>query len=150
MAQDTFVDFGLHLNRRAWAVLHLLDREPDFAPYDDLNHKYEIESETYAFYNGRERGFTIRVGHPDSGIRYNRYCYVVFSENRSSDDIVIIRWVGERLPNPPRSDDFPAEAWRDRKYAKSVEEAVKLIVGAFGDFLRSEVDEAKAREVMES
>jgi hypothetical protein len=145
MAQTGFIDFRLNLNARAWAVLHMLDCEPDFAPYDEETGEYKIETETGAFYNGRERGFSIRVSldHPTV-----EFLYVVFAENRSSDDIVVYCWKGSYMVNPPCS--IPEEYYKSRQFLPSVESAVRYIRSLMRDHLARVHQEAQVEEVLES
>lgn len=146
---DGFIDFQLRLNRQAWAVLHALDGEPSFAPWDEARHAYKIDCETAAFYNGRERGFSLKVAHGDRFPR-GEFLYVCFAENRSSDDIVVYTWRGPHHVNPPGPADLPADAWERARWCKSVEEAVSHIRGLIALFLKEEDAVASVESVLSS
>ena len=84
---NTLVDFTFGIKREALSVLHLLDREPDFADYD--NGFYQIECETKPWYNGRERGFVLSSRHP----RGCRVLHIAVFEHRNSDALCALKWI---------------------------------------------------------
>lgn len=105
---------GLSINPQAWAVLQGL------AYYDDEDSTVD----TYAWYNGRERGILlVKVTGPSERL------YVAFAECRSSDQIVIHHWEGESRINPPVVDNVPEDAWTNAKYIPPlrIDKAVKYI-----------------------
>ncbi len=144
---DGFIDFRLGLSGPAWAILHALEKEPTFAPYDDEN-GYEVDCETAAFYNGRECGFSLRFNHPN---RVGSYLYVCFARHKSSDSIIIYHWKGPRCSiNPPAVGDFPSSAWDDAIRANSVEEAVRRIWDMAQDFLDTQDKLSTVETVLET
>jgi hypothetical protein len=117
MNENSIGDPTLGLNSQALAVLHALVGEEDehFGPYTD----------TYAWYNGRERGFVLVY---DSG--GGAFC-VACAESRGSDNIVVYNWEQEfRGTNPPTAADVPEEAWGRGKNFKplQVDKVVKYIL----------------------
>jgi len=66
---------------------------------------------TAAWYNGRERGFSITV----SMLR-NENLIVTFGECRNSDGIFVDHWQGKPDINPPTVQDFSDEIYARRKY----------------------------------
>lgn len=116
-------DTRLSLDSQALAVLHLLaDREADFAfvfEYD--SGKYTYFSETFAWYNGRENGFSLRI-------RKNRdaalsvvapHLHIVCANCRNSDEIVVYSWTALLGVNPPVPGDLPEGAWKNQKIFNS-------------------------------
>ena len=105
---NNFGDTGLSLKSQALAVMHhLAAMEPDFAPYEDGYYQCRISS--FAFYNGRERGCGVEIRTPRANSLDS--LFIVWSEHRSSDCIVIYHWVGMSQINPPTVDDIPEESW---------------------------------------
>jgi len=146
MAQRSFVDFRLGLSGQAWAVLHLLDGEPSFAPFNLTTHEYELEIKTSAFYNGRERGFVLDVQH--SFLDNRDHLYVVCANQRSSDSLVIYKWTGPLRMNPPTVADLTEQVYN--VFLNSPEEAAKRIREIIGDYLDRESKEKTVASVMES
>lgn len=145
---DGFIDFQLRLSGPAWQVLHALEGEPSFAPWDEKKGEYKIECETAAFYNGRERGFCLKVNHE---ARFAKsFLYVCFANNRNSDDVVVYTWQGGNLMNPPGPGDMTDDVWKKSKYFKSVDDAAEHIRGLMGAFLAQEERTSVVEEVMPS
>lgn len=127
------IDLSLQLNRVSWQVLHGLSGEPDFAPYADK--QYLIDTETYTFYNCRERGFTLQISYP----RVGDYLFVSFAEQRNSDSVVVYTWTRANMyVNPPTPDDLnEADARASGCTFRTVSEAVKYIQTAAGRYLET-------------
>lgn len=90
---NRIADTSLQLNSQALAVLQILaNREPTFADY--ANGRYDIEIGTYAWYNGRERGFSLVVTRLGKS-RTPLVCTVF--EHRKSDDLCVLSWEPDRL-----------------------------------------------------
>ena len=84
---NSIIDFNFGVKNQARAVMHMLDREPDFADYDDGF--YRVRIETRPWYNGRECGFVVSMGqHGYSG----PYINIAVFEHRNSDNICALRW----------------------------------------------------------
>lgn len=132
-------DDSLGMSDQARAVLALLSgREPDFAEYDKAEGHYLYESSTAAWYNGRERGFSLVVHRTLS----DRTALVLtVTEHRVSDEITINHWVVDeaRFVNPPTVADFPAEELihQHRVPYGRVDKAVAFICERVGSFLTS-------------
>jgi len=141
------VDTNLSLNPSANAVLHMLATDPQFCENDDLlwdgsKERYCFESTTYAFYNGRERGFSLLVRHRDDPL--GRAFALSVAEYRSSDQIVIYRNTrSERgLYDPVSVDEID---WDSRRFCESVEEAVALISSFVERYLVERTEEHKQK-----
>lgn len=99
------VDADLNICPKAWAILHLLQ---DYE-MDDVKGAHITSA---ALYNGRERGIVISAGNYFS----KREClHIFFTENRNSDDIVVLTWLGGKGINPPTINDIPESAWDKKK-----------------------------------
>jgi hypothetical protein len=106
--------FGL--NSQALAILHMLaGREPDFATY--TNGRYNIDVQTFPWYNGRERGVCLVVRHSLGSLRA---LHVAFGEERMSDAIFVDTWEDDLPNNSPTLEGANQEvydkAYRDRKH----------------------------------
>ena len=146
MSNSNFIDFRLGLNSVAWAVLHNLDGEPTFAPYDHETHRYEIDCSTSAFYNGRERGFCLIVR---KNWTDRKALYIMFSEYRSSDHIIVYSWVGNAELNPPQVPPNE-EVYRKGKgfgNKSKIQDASDYIIRLMRDFLSSEEDETLSKNI---
>ena len=108
--ENIIADPHVGIGRQARAVLALLDRAPDFAEYKDGFYQVEIQSR--AWYNGRERGVSLCV---------SRMCcegclVITFGEHRNSDSIFVDSWLMKQPPfNSPTTEDFSDEAYKARK-----------------------------------
>lgn len=85
---NTIADFTFGVNNQAIAVLHMLDREPDFADYNDGF--YQVTIRTRPWYNGRESGFVLSM-HKD----YKTTLHIAVFEHRNSDNICALEWTTE-------------------------------------------------------
>ena len=78
------------INPQAMAVGQFLaGMIPDFADYDDVLHRYQVEFETKPWYNGRERGIviTMRPNWP-----MGPCLHIAFFEHRNTDSICTLKW----------------------------------------------------------
>jgi hypothetical protein len=83
------------------------------APWLDDEPRYDIEIDTFPFYNGRERAVGLRVRR--DGI-HGKGLILVFGEDRRSDALFFDRWVQGRVGlNPPTVADFSDEVYRARR-----------------------------------
>lgn len=133
MNEQSLVDLSLNLNGQAWAVLHLLNGygvqlgDSESLLYDAEKEQYLFNSTTYAFYNGRERGFALVVEHPSQSA-VGGSLVIAFAENRSSDDIVVYSWESRwGLYDPPTVKDMPEDARQKAEFHKTVNDAVWAI-----------------------
>lgn len=111
---NTIADPTLGVCAQARAILAMLDRNPDFAEYE--NGRYQIDIETRAWYNGREKGVSLTV----SRLGYKGCLVITFGEHRSSDSIFVDCWEMKAQPfNSPTVSDFPDEAYKQRKFFTS-------------------------------
>jgi hypothetical protein len=113
------IDVTLGLNGQALAVLHLLARTcegiiPDW-----------FLAGTRAFYNGRERGFSILItpiGAPaKKGKGRSKRCptlVVACVEHKTSDSIVVYHWLSNtaNILDPPMQDQVPTKTWDEAKF----------------------------------
>jgi hypothetical protein len=90
---QTCADLSFRLNAQALAVGQMLAiRPPDFAEWHD--HEYEVEIQTWPWFNGRERGIAIvlsRTQHDEEAAVF------VVVENRTSDNIAVEEWWQSRV-----------------------------------------------------
>lgn len=90
---NTIADFTFGINHQALAVLHMLNREPDFADYRDGF--YKVQFHTRPWYNGRERGVVISMSKRYGG-KDDPVLHIAFFEHRNSDEICALKWQTER------------------------------------------------------
>jgi len=141
-----YIDFQLHLNSVSWSVLHTLENEPSFAPWDEEKQEYLIECQTAAFYNGRERGFSLQVNHP---ARFaTNFLFVVFAEQRNSDQVVVYTWTGRGSTNPPTHREVPEASWENQRCFDAVDKAADYIRELMKEFLAEEHKITVVKEVL--
>lgn len=129
-------NMDLGISKQAFAVLALLsDRSlSEVTPNRDPD-PTGFNSETYAWYNGRERGVCLvfRVGGDPNCL------LVTFGEHRNSDGIFVDVWEHDSyFLNPPTVDDFGDEAYVNRKvfgYGR-VDQVVPYITTKVKDFFQ--------------
>jgi hypothetical protein len=115
MPNITDATLGVHSQARA--ILALLDREPDFAKYE--NGFYDVNIATSAWYNGRERGYALVL----SKIGRSECLVITFGESRGSDSIFVDSWTMVPPLNPPTVANFPEGAYNTRKHFEANETA---------------------------
>lgn len=134
---DRIANRKLELNHQAMAVLEYLSgMSPDFAPYKDGHYLYN--SSTYAWYNGRERGFSLVVNKDISSVSCKVFVVV---ESRISDSIVVYTWDSEHgYLNGPTVKDFPEESYTRAIHFKwgDVGEVVNFIYSALTFWFKEE------------
>lgn len=114
---QTLADPTFGLSGQALAVLGFLARmEPSEVLWDEAKKRYDVTTDTFPFYNCRERGVGLRVRRAD-GAGANVSLIVVFGEDRKSDSMFLDHWVvtGHML-NPPTIKDMPEEAYDRRQF----------------------------------
>ena len=84
---NKLIDTNFGINRQAAAVLMLLDREPDFADYD--NGFYKVYTQTRPWYNGRENGFVLSMSKSPGS---KEVIHIAVFEHRNSDSICALKW----------------------------------------------------------
>jgi len=130
------IDTNLGLKPQARAVLHMLD---EGLQVDEPS----VFVMTWAWYNGRERGFALTVGGPNL-----KALVVVCNEARSGDDIVVDRWTrdSEAWMDPPTAEEFTDGAYAARKSFRVGN------VGAAADYIKRLVAwyEKQAKKIHES
>lgn len=132
----TLADTTLGLGAQARAVLALLAAtEPhNVAPWNDERREYDVEINTRAWYNGRERGVLLEV-RPNFASTLG--LIITFGEHRNSDDIFVDAWiVNEVFLNPPTVADFPEEAYKRRQCFREgrvgeVVDFIRLVIKTF-------------------
>ncbi len=106
---NTIADFNLGLNDQAVALLAILSKmEPLFAPHDGT-YEYKYEYKTYAWYNGRENGVSLRINHPET----RKFLYICFAEHRSTDSLVIYHWTSDNRLQPPLASDLSNDVYKN-------------------------------------
>ncbi len=86
------VDTSLGLSEQSTAVLHLLGGfEPPDKVWDDDGKFYAYNCLTYAWYNGRERGFVLVIRDDNQEKKLLLWCY----ERRNSDAIMVAEVLNE-------------------------------------------------------
>ena len=84
---NQLIDFTFGINNQALAVMHMLDRAPDFADYKDGF--YQTYIKTVPWYNGRESGFVVSMKEH----YYDGKClHIAVFEHRNSDGLCALRW----------------------------------------------------------
>ena len=127
---------ALGLQPQAVALLALLSgREWCFEVPDESD---LVDVNSYAWYNGREKCVLLVI--KDWSIKNPQYqLFIVFGENRSSDNLFIDCWCGEHNSiNPPRHESMPEEAYNRRRsfgYAE-FDAAESYILELIKDFVR--------------
>ena len=124
---NQIVDFTFGIRNQAMAVLHMLDRAPDFAEYK--NGFYDVMIQTKPWYNGREGGAVISMRRP-----FDSKCiHISFFEHRNSDNICALKWVtGSFYFNHPLEDKnifevaYGGGSKYDTAYSVSYGEAGKM------------------------
>lgn len=91
---EPFIDLHLGVPAKAWALLHLLSAAcPDF--FDKAEDEECFFTDTFAWYNGRHRGFSIVL----TGKEPSGPCLIVaFGEHPQSDMIMIDVWEQRQIP----------------------------------------------------
>jgi len=100
------IDFGFGIKPEALALAHLVNVYLNGGP--ELPKSWDFNA--YAWYNGRERGVLLALVKD-----FDHVLYIVFGENRSSDDLFVDSWTGKITLNPPTVADWPEEAYRGRR-----------------------------------
>lgn len=112
--ENKIADATMQLQSGPMAVLTMLaNLEPNFAPWHEQHGHYAFRSETFAFYNCRERGFSLSVHlnhYPEMKDR-NPINFVVV-EHRNSDDVRVYQWEGVAPMNGVTVADVPELAWQ--------------------------------------
>jgi hypothetical protein len=112
-----FADATMGLSAQALAVLTMLAAEDS----DDS----DLEIDTRAWYNEREKGFSLTVR---SHCADAKALILVCVEDRNSDRIVVDSWVVEHsIPNPPTPADYPAEFDHKSTAYGRIDEATGII-----------------------
>jgi hypothetical protein len=134
---QTIADTHLNLNNQALAVLAVLGQsEPDFADWDAGAHEYVIETTTAAWYNGRERGFSLVVRRT---IESPVTLVIIVAQHRNSGDIIVWSWrTKKRFLNPPTVGNLPKNhVDKDFPYGR-IDKAVDYIRKLMADFLAAQ------------
>ncbi len=112
----------------------VVDGEPSGAPSTELGDDIEVDS--FAWYNGRERGVLLRIAaraHPEED-----KLYVTFGEHRSCDDLFVDCWIaGGVLIDPLGPNDMPEEAHGRRRLFPygALRDAEDYITDLINDFM---------------
>jgi len=118
------------LNKQAVSFLKFLRKNPvEISKTNSIGFlEHHLGSmKTAAWYNGRERGFSILFRSLEKG----ETLVITVAEHRTGEDLVIDHWKTKKIfLNPPTINDFPEEAYSNRIYIgfKMFEEARKVIV----------------------
>jgi hypothetical protein len=125
----TIADSNLGLSAQARAVLAMLSQSScdELGEYDPEVRDYKIETRTYAWYNGREKGVCLEIRPLLSS---KQALLITFGEHRNSDSIFVDSWeVEEFFLNPPTVADFTDEAYAARTFVPygNVAKAVEVI-----------------------
>lgn len=153
MGYENHIDLSLDLNLRAVALLNLLKLNHDHIFYDTM-------VTTRAWYNGRERGFSLEVRpkkfastapvvDPSNRFRDHHSLYIVCAEHRNIDHAAIDHWLDRSTMNGPhvgdeRTQQLREEAYRRRTTHPTVEGAATAICHIVTAYLR-EYAEPKPR-----
>ena len=81
------INLALGISPQAWAVLHAL--VPKLADHEGGNPM------TYAWYDGRETGFSLEFTFSSESL------FIVVAEHCRSDDIIVYHWRGPTCVLPP-------------------------------------------------
>jgi hypothetical protein len=103
---NSIADLTLGVGKQARAILALLEVEPDFAEYSEGF--YQIDIDTRAWYNGRERGVSLVVRR----MGFKGCLVITFGEHRNTDGIFVDSWEMPHAPmNGPTVADFSDEVY---------------------------------------
>lgn len=107
------IDGNLSIQPQAMALLALLSgREWSFDVPDEVE---LTDISSFAWYNGREKAVCLHV--KDWTSKTDQNLFVVFGENRRSDQIFVDCWVADSISlNPPTHADLPEEAYNRRRF----------------------------------
>lgn len=138
-------DPSLGLSGQARAVLAMLSATEchGVSSYDDERRDYDVEINTFAWYNGRERGVCLEVR---AFLTDQKALLITFGEHRNSDSIFVDSWeVHHRFLNPPTVSDFPDEAYEARTFVPygDLAGAVKVIRAKIADYMAERAKDAK-------
>ena len=126
---------SLELSHKAWAVLHLLaETSPDFSAWDDRLGEYQVTLKSYAWYNGRERGFVLAMRR---SLVAQATLYVAFAECRNSDQLIVEVWEGTLETNPPTVESrgkVGEDAYDNRKTFNTVDATRDYIMDQLAAF----------------
>lgn len=122
------IDLMLDLNPQAYAVLAALaGQEPEYfgLEFDDEHRTWKQRVQTFAWYNGRERGFRL-VFRKKFDPGYLTFCV---AENRNSDQIVVYMQEAEGFYTNPHEYPHDAAFWKSARYFPelAVDQAVSHI-----------------------
>lgn len=132
MTSSKLIDPTLGINSQAKKIAKLLSKQKleDIPGYPEGQY---ITAQTAAWYNGRERGISLKLSHYGVNAGIERpYLIITFGEHRVSDGIFIDHWTTTTPDiNPPVVADFPDEAYERRWMVGygEYEKAVVLIIG---------------------
>lgn len=128
------IDFTLNLNTQAWAVLHALGAlTPGFAETergDDGREDFDVYFTTRAWYNGRERGFVLKMDEP----RGSRSFCVAWAESRGSEDIVVYNWIQDSCQSEWSVDWKSAKNFPKLRVDRVVKYIYKTLEKVYPDF----------------
>jgi hypothetical protein len=106
----SLVDTTMNLNAQALAALYFLNLID--VPRDPETNERKYGTRTFAFYNGRERGFTLEV---EKGVYSRQRLYLTLFEARAGDSMVIIGATSDKWLDPPTVKDY-GNAWETAAY----------------------------------
>jgi hypothetical protein len=130
-------DLTFGIQPQSLAIAHLLlGKVPDFADWDEDASRFDVEINTYPWYNHRERVICVqlyRSAAPD------RHLFVVFGEDRRSDQLFVESWQStgkgsscwtHRVPTP---DNTRAEVYEEAQCNRRMFDANE--VGQVADYV---------------
>lgn len=141
------IDLTLYLNSQALAVLHLLygmlvasDPKDGMVPANEAA-LHETETQTWAWYNGRERGIALTAArHLCSDERL----VLVWGEDRGSDELFVDAWIDNAMVwDQPTVDDQTDGIVRASFRCREAGKAARYIESRLTAFAREQ--ERKAR-----
>jgi hypothetical protein len=124
-------DLTFNIHPTALIVARLISIE---VPAENRDH---FRFHTFPFYNGREKGICLIVS---SKFTDTNGTFIVFGENRNSDNIFIDVWKSHLPYNCPTTEkDFTDEAYENRKFfdRDKVHDAARFIESTIKEVIQS-------------
>lgn len=113
-------DLTFGLQPQALAIAHLLaGMVPDFADWDEESDRFDVEINTFPWYNGEEKCVCLLVWQ-----RSRDHClHIVFGEDRKTDALFVEHWEDERPPNCPTLESANKDAYEGASCNRELFEA---------------------------
>lgn len=117
MSAQSIGDPTFGLRSQALAILALLSQtEAEFAEWDEEFHRYRVRFNTFAWYNGREKGVAIKVrrelNDPKGEAPPMPVLVVSFGEDRHSNKVFVQIWLTDSIEGAPTVEELDSRVER--------------------------------------